>query len=109
MPALTSMQLYKCIVAWQYEMHLLIDEIVKLSGLCHATIYNILQLQEDFGTPKNLMALSTGWYCSLEEQDLSYIQALLCANPTLFLDEIQSHLTETHNVDVSISTLSCTL
>ncbi|KIK75934.1 hypothetical protein PAXRUDRAFT_62251, partial [Paxillus rubicundulus Ve08.2h10] len=99
MPASTSMQLRKRIVAWRYEMHLPIDEIVKLSGLCRATIYNILQLQEDFGTPENLMALSTGRYCSLDAQDLSYIQALLCANPTLFLDEIQSHLTETHNVD----------
>ncbi|KIK75630.1 hypothetical protein PAXRUDRAFT_172213, partial [Paxillus rubicundulus Ve08.2h10] len=97
------------IVVWQYEMHLPIDETVKLSGLCHVTIYTILQLQEDFGTPENLMALSTGQHCSLSSQDLSYIQAFLHASPTLFLDEIQSHLTETHNVDASISTLSCTL
>ncbi|KIK82783.1 hypothetical protein PAXRUDRAFT_68371, partial [Paxillus rubicundulus Ve08.2h10] len=56
-------------------------------------------LQEDFGTPDNPTVLPTGRHRSLDEQDLSYIQALLCANPTLFLDEIQSHLTETCNVE----------
>ncbi|KIK81401.1 hypothetical protein PAXRUDRAFT_89371, partial [Paxillus rubicundulus Ve08.2h10] len=72
------------VVVWRYEMHLPIDEIVTHSGLCCATIYNILRLQEDFGTPDNPTALPTGRHHSLDAQGLSYIQALLHANPTLF-------------------------
>ncbi|KAG0692860.1 hypothetical protein DFH29DRAFT_817040 [Suillus ampliporus] len=109
MPAATSTQLHERVIIWYHEMHIPIDEIVTLSGLSHATVYNILQLYNDHGSLHNPLVLPTGHHRKLEAGDLTYIQGLLSANPTMFLDEIQDHLAETRNIEVSIATLSRTL
>ncbi|KAJ7230134.1 hypothetical protein GGX14DRAFT_485920, partial [Mycena pura] len=41
--------------------------------------------------------------CTLNEGGIAYIQEILCANPTLYLDEIQSKLASVRNVHVSLS------
>ncbi|KAG1719079.1 hypothetical protein EDB19DRAFT_1787719, partial [Suillus lakei] len=92
MPVATSTQLREHVIIWYHEMHIPVDEIVTLSGLSHATVYNILQLYNDHGSLHNPLVLG-----------------LLSANPTMFLDEIQDHLAETCNIEVSIATLSRTL
>ncbi|KAG1883512.1 hypothetical protein F4604DRAFT_1617960 [Suillus subluteus] len=88
-------------------MHIPIDEIVTLSGLSHAIVYNILQLHNDHGSLHNPLILppGSGRHRNLE-RDLMYTQGLLNANATIFLDEIQDHLAETRNIKVSIATLS---
>ncbi|KAG1734782.1 hypothetical protein EDB19DRAFT_1638814 [Suillus lakei] len=109
MPAATSTQLHEHVIVWYHEMHIPVDEIVSPSGLSCATVYNILQLYNDHGSLHNPLILPTGHHHKLEAGDLTYIQGLLSANPTIFLDEIQDHLAETCNIEVSIITLSCTL
>ncbi|KAG1728202.1 hypothetical protein EDB19DRAFT_1747728 [Suillus lakei] len=63
-------------------------ELVTLSGLSRATVYNILQLYNDHGSLHNPLVLPTGRH------------RLLSANPTMFLDEIQDCLAETRNIEV---------
>ncbi|KAG2048594.1 hypothetical protein BDR06DRAFT_837665, partial [Suillus hirtellus] len=109
MPAAMSTQLRECVIIWYHEMHIPIDEIVTLSGLSHATVYNILQIYNNHGSLHNPLNLPSGHHHNLEAGDLTYIQGLLSVNPTMFLDEIQDYLAETHNIEVSIATLSRTL
>ncbi|KAF8227030.1 hypothetical protein L208DRAFT_1298616, partial [Tricholoma matsutake] len=45
----------------------------------------------------------------MASQSPSYISSLMDANPVIYLDEIQDKLSETHNIDVSISTIYRTL
>ncbi|KAG1857095.1 hypothetical protein F4604DRAFT_1797222 [Suillus subluteus] len=105
MPAATSTQLRERVIVRYHEMHIPIDEIVILSGLSHATVYNILQLHNDHGSLHNPLILPSGRHRNLEAGDLIYIQGLLNANP-MFLDEIRDHLAETCNIKGSIATLS---
>ncbi|KAG1838219.1 hypothetical protein F4604DRAFT_1600776 [Suillus subluteus] len=107
--AATSTQLRERVIVWYHEMNIPIDEIVTLSGLSRATVCKILQLYNNHGSLHNLLNLPSGRHrCNLEAGDLMYIQGLLSANPTMFLDEIQDHLAETRNIKVSIATLSRT-
>jgi hypothetical protein len=54
---------------------------------------------------------SLGHHRKFRKQDIIFIQVLLSANPTMFLDEIQDPLTEIRNIEFysTITTLSCTL
>ncbi|KAG1730878.1 hypothetical protein EDB19DRAFT_1739577, partial [Suillus lakei] len=82
MPAAMSTQLCERVIVWYHEMHVPVDEIVTLSALSCATVYNILQLYNDHGSLHNPLILG-----------------LISANPTMFLDEIQDHLAETRNIE----------
>jgi hypothetical protein len=45
----------------------------------------------------------------LDRDDLNYLEAILCAEPGLFLDELQDKLRTVRDIEVSIATLSRTL
>jgi hypothetical protein len=45
----------------------------------------------------------------LDRDDLNYLEAILCAEPGLFLDELQDKLRTVRDIEVSIVTLSRTL
>ena len=91
------------------EKGLHIDLVADLLGVSHRTVYNILQLYNQFGTVTNPLALPTGRHRILTPEDLSFIRGFIDANPTCFLDELQEELLEWHAIEVSVSTLHWSL
>ncbi|KAH9974442.1 hypothetical protein BGW80DRAFT_1155581, partial [Lactifluus volemus] len=77
---------------WFYDFELPVKEIVLLSGHSQSTDYTILQLYNTCGTVTNPLACHTGRKCLLDPQDLQYIQSILEAQPTIYLDKIQGKL-----------------
>ncbi|KAF9463064.1 hypothetical protein BDZ94DRAFT_1259980, partial [Collybia nuda] len=104
-----STQLRERMIVWHYELHKNPIEIAELAGCSVPTVYRVLHFHRDYDVVHNPFAQHTGRKCALTTADTDYISALLQANPALFLDEIQLHLIEYREVDVSISTLSRTL
>jgi transposase len=88
MPSATSTDLQERIIQWFYDFNLPIDKIVLLSGRSRTTVYQILHLYDTFGQITNPHAMSSRCKRILTPQDLQYIQGILAAKPTMFLDEI---------------------
>ena len=65
-------------------------------------IYNVIRNYRDFGQVRNPFALCTGRPCILTEEDLLFLNALLEANPSLYLDELQQKLFDIRDVHVSV-------
>ena len=72
-------------------------------------IYNVIRNYRDFGQVRNPFALRAGRPCILTEEDLLFLNALLEANPSLYLDELQQKLFDIWDVHVSLPTISRTL
>ena len=106
MPAATPTGLREHIIHWFYHLELLVKEIVILSGRSKSTIYAILQLYESYGEVTDPHANHTGRKRVLDPNDLRYIQSLLEARPTSYLDEIQENLFQNCEILVSLATLS---
>lgn len=100
-----SEDLRRRVVSWYYEDEKGAKEIADLAGCCERTVYNILQLHRDFGQVTNPHARPRGRPRTLDTTAMNYISSLMDANPVIYLDEIQDKLSETHNIDVSISTI----
>ncbi|KAF5343167.1 hypothetical protein D9758_017053 [Tetrapyrgos nigripes] len=83
-----------------------ISEIAKLAGCTERTVYALLSLYHTTGEVVNLSALPYSRPRLLTLEDRAYIQGILDANPTLYLDEIQDKLWDDREVDVSLATLS---
>ncbi|KIK76650.1 hypothetical protein PAXRUDRAFT_90651, partial [Paxillus rubicundulus Ve08.2h10] len=97
------------IIIWYHELQLLVEQIVTLSGISHTAVYDILQLYDDFGTVVNPLALPPGQKRQLTHTDLVFVQGLLDACPTIYLDEIEESLSHQRDVHISLATLSCQL
>ena len=109
MPTATPTGLWERIIHWFYHLELPVKEIVILSGRSKSTIYAILQLYESYGEVTDPHANHTGRKRVLDPNDLWYIQSLLEARPTSYLDEIQENLFQNREILVSLATLSRTL
>ena len=109
MPAATSTKLREQIVQWFHDFNLPINEIVLLSGRSRTTVYKILHLYDMFGQVTNLHAMSSSRKWILTPQDLQYIQSILAAKPTMFLDKIQEKLFQNREIFVSLATIGWTL
>jgi hypothetical protein len=55
---------------------------------------------------KNPFGSRTGRPSQIEEGDIVYLHALLAANPTLYIDELQTRLLSVWNINLSIATIS---
>jgi transposase len=109
MPAATSTDLRERIIHWFYDLKLPVEEIVLLSGRSRSTIFAILRLYDRYGEVTNPHANRTGRQRILDPNDLQYIQSILEARPTSYLDEIQEKLFQNREILVSLATLSRTL
>src|ERR1700722_1373614 len=69
-------------------------------------MYDILRLHRDYSQITNPFARSRGRPRILDNGDVEYVHALLQANPTLYLDELQEQLFAARDKDVSLAPLS---
>jgi transposase len=104
-----SLELRERIIAWRYELHMPIRTIAQLANRCEKTINNVLKTFRDYDQPINPFIHSHGRRRALSRDDLNFIDSILCAEPGLYLDEIQDKLHTSRDVEISISTLSRTL
>jgi transposase len=102
----TSNDLRERMVIWSVEFGKKTDEIAELAGCSERTVREVLRLHRDFGEVRNPLAQRRGAPRSLDMGDLNYLSALLQAQPTLYLDELQEKLLAERNNSVSIATLS---
>ncbi|KII87547.1 hypothetical protein PLICRDRAFT_68675, partial [Plicaturopsis crispa FD-325 SS-3] len=87
-----SEQLRERIVVWRYEHKKTAREIANLAGCSERTVYDVLRLHRTFGQATNPYTRSRGRPRSLDQGDMDYIQSIVDANPTLYVDEIQESL-----------------
>ena len=104
-----SLELRELIVAWRHELNMSIGDIVRLSNRCDKTVRNVLKTHRDYNEFMHPFTQPHGRKRLLDRDDLNYLDAILRAEPGLFLDELQEKLRIVRNIEVSISTLSCTL
>ena len=107
-----SLELRERIVVWRYELHMPIRDIVRLSNRCDKTVRNVLKIYQEYNQftgPRAPFTQPRGRKRLLDRDDLNYLEAILCAEPGLFLDELQDKLRTVRDIEVSIATLSRTL
>ena len=107
-----SLELHERIVVWRYELHMPIRDIVRLSNHCDKTVRNVLKIYQEYNQftgPRAPFTQPRGRKRLLDRDDLNYLEAILCAEPELFLDELQDKLRTVRDIEVSIATLSRTL
>ena len=97
------------IIVWHFEEQKGAPEIAQLAGCSESAVYKILALYREYGQVTNPHACPRGCPCALDMTVLNYMSALLDANPTLYLNELQEKIFDVHNVDVHISTISQSL
>nr|GAT48928.1 transposase domain-containing protein [Mycena chlorophos] len=102
-------QLRRRIVAWRYEEEMPTPEIAMLAGCSERTVYNVLRQHREFGVPVNPHARTRGRARALNMGDINFMLSLLAANPSLYLDELQTQLFEVRGVDVALATISRSL
>jgi len=80
-----SLELRKLIVAWRYELHMSISDIVHLSSRCDKTVHNILNsFREDDNDFNHPFTECRGRKRLLDRDDLNYLESILRAEPGLF-------------------------
>jgi transposase len=104
-----SLELRERIVAWRHELHMSINDIVHLSNRCEKTVRNVLKTYRDYNEFMHPFTQPRGRKRLLDRDDLNYLEAVLRAEPGLFLDELQDKLRAVRDIEVSIATLSRTL
>ncbi|KAF7980969.1 hypothetical protein HWV62_35764 [Athelia sp. TMB] len=102
-------QIKENIVLDYYEEHMTVREIAAKQRVSIGLVSKVLQLYGMYGSVINPFASGRGWQAILDEGDILYIEAILEANPGLYLDEIQAKLQSVREIDVSVATISRTL
>ncbi|KAG1802320.1 uncharacterized protein BJ212DRAFT_1286073 [Suillus subaureus] len=85
--------------------HIFHDNICHLLGVKKTLVYKVLQL---FPATWSIHNKNTGQHHTLTINDLTFITAILCHCPTIYLDELQHELHSCCGVFVSVQTLLCT-
>ena len=106
MPAPLSNDLKDRVVKWYYEDQETMKEIATHARCSIGAVSNILRLYWEYGKVKDPFRQRTGRPSKLSEADLRFLDAVVVANPSLYLDEIQKKLEDVREVQVSIATLA---
>ena len=91
-----SVDIRNHIIVWHFEEQKGAPEIAQLAGCSKSAVYKILALYREYGQVTNPHAHP----CALDMVVLNYMSALLDANPTLYLNELQEKILDVHDVDV---------
>ncbi|KAJ7209114.1 hypothetical protein GGX14DRAFT_364817 [Mycena pura] len=92
MPAEISSDLKMRIVKWYLHDDYSMEDIVDLAGVSLGLISKTISLYQQYGQVTNPLSLRTGRPKTLNEGDLRYLEEILRANPSLYLDELQLKL-----------------
>ena len=96
MPPQLLEDLKKRIVKWYYKNGLMYREIRNLEGVSLGLISNNIQNYHDFdGQVKNPFQHITGQLSYLNEDNITFIESILKANPLIYLDELPKKLSDT--------------
>ncbi|KAF8868050.1 hypothetical protein CPB84DRAFT_1806888 [Gymnopilus junonius] len=106
MTAEVSDDLKECIVHWYNVKLLTMEEIRDCSGCSIGLVHKVISNYRDIGQVRNPFKHQTGHPPSLSNDDLLFVSALLDANPSIYLDEMQQKLRDICEVHVSIPTIS---
>jgi transposase len=102
MAPFTIQEMRENMVSWQHKTAV---EISKLAQYSERTVYSVLRLHCYYGQVTNPFSRRSRPRV-LDPVDIQYIHALLQANPTLYLDELQEQLFAARDKDVSLATIS---
>jgi len=105
----TTVNMCEAMVCWWFEQYKTAFEIPQLAQCSEQTVYDVFPLHQDYGQTKNPFAHSRGHPHIFNNGNVEYIYALLQANPTLYLDELQEQFFSAQDRDVSFATLLCTI
>jgi transposase len=107
-PALSE-DLKHRIIHWYYIERMTMQEISTLALCSVGAVYKVIRNYQDFGEVNNPFSCRVGRPKLLTDDDITFINALVEANPSIYLDEIQQKLYDIRSVDISLPTLSRTL
>ncbi|PPR05263.1 hypothetical protein CVT26_012410 [Gymnopilus dilepis] len=82
------------------------EEIKELAGCSIGTVYNVIDNFRNFGVVHNPLNRPAGRPRLLTDEDTAFLESLLDANPSMYLDEMQQKLHDICGTDVSIATIS---
>jgi len=94
------------IVQLYYTDGMKMMDIRDLTRCSIGLVYNVIRNYQDFGQVNNPFVHPAGRPCTLTAEDLAYMEAVIDADPSIYLDEMQSKLREIRDVEVSIASLS---
>ena len=86
-----------------------IDTITQLSSHSQCTVNYVLKTYWNYNEVVNPLVWPWGQPQVLDCDDLNFIDSVLAAEPSLYLNEIQEKLHTFHNIKVSITTILQTL
>ncbi|KAJ7933533.1 hypothetical protein B0H13DRAFT_1523075, partial [Mycena leptocephala] len=105
-PSEISSDLKERIVKWYLQDGQTMEEIRDLAGVSLGLVHKTIELHRKYGQVTDPFSKRTGRPPTLNAADLRYLEAILEANSTLYLDEIQSKLSTVCRVHVSILVIS---
>jgi transposase len=91
----TTTEMQEQMVVWCTELGKSTVEIAELAGCSKHTVPEVLQLHRETGNVQNTFAQLHGSPQSLGQDNMTYISSLLDANPTMYLDKLQTKLAKT--------------
>lgn len=91
---------------WYFKDGMTMEQIKNLAGCSVGTVYNVINNVRNFGTVYSPLNQPPGRPPSLTNENIAFIEALLEADPSMYLDEIQQKLRDICDCDVSIATIS---
>jgi transposase len=86
-----------------------IEDIAEVCDMSCDTVYRSIHLYQHTGSIGKQKSLSQRCPRVMNRADVAYMIALVAAQPTIYLAEIQEQLLKIRNLDVSISTIRRTL
>ena len=97
------------IVHWYYQDDMTMEEIRDLAHCSLGLISKVINNYREFGQVRVPFTQWMGRPSTLTDGDLTFLKAILEANPGLYLDEMQEKLAAVRDVHASIATISRTL
>ena len=86
------------IVRWYYEDQDTMAEIAARARCAIGTVSNVLRVYREYGKVQDPFRQYTGRPSKLSEADLKFLDTIVVANPSLYLDEIQQRLRDVREV-----------
>jgi transposase len=100
-----SVDLKERIVKWYHEDGMTMEQISSHASVSVGLVSKVISIHRQYGQVADPFRCRTGRPSYLRNGNATYLQAILNANPALFLDEIQERLLSVRNLDVSIATI----
>jgi transposase len=106
MPAAISNDLKERIVKWYNVDQLTMKDISTTAECSIGLVSNVLCNHQQYGQVNNPYSHRAGHPSYLSEEDFTYLKAIITANPSIHLDEMQHKLATVRDVHVSVVTIS---